>query len=175
LNSIGACFLGYKGSVNVTLNLDQTRASGPCDTLQVRRLPRGDRLQDQERRPNLLFYANDSLSTSASGRADNATIRSGIEGMALTNTCTNAGISVQLPYYSSASFQLMDTNSEHTNTDLLTDRDNDWWQVEWRVNKSNTAGWFVGNNLQTYYSSGPDFDLFFFINVPILTKIQITD
>lgn len=175
LDSIGSCFLGYKGSVNVTVNIDQTRSSGPCDTLQVRRLSRGEQLTDIQRRPNVQFYANETLSVDASTRADNAQVRGGIAGMALTNTRTNAGLSVQLPYYSAASFQLMDLNSEQTNTDLLTDRDNDWWQVEWRVNKSNSTGWFIGNNLQSYYSSGPDFDLFFFINVPILTKIQITD
>lgn len=175
LLSIGSCYLGYKGSVNVTLNMDQTLGTNFMDTMAVRRLPRGETLTLSLRQPWLARYASDNLAYSVLARTDNSRLNSGIEGMALTNTRTNAGLSVQLPYYSSSSFQLMDVLSEYSNTDLLTDRNNDWWQIEWRTNKSNTTNWFVGNNLQTYYASGPDFDLFFFINVPILNRIQITD
>jgi hypothetical protein len=172
LLSIGSCFIGYKGSTNVTVNIDQTRGSIPIDTLQVRRVARGYLLTNAFRRPHLTLYSDESLSDEQAARSNNFQAKTGIEGMALTNTRTNAGMAAQLPYYSSAGFQVMDVTSEYSNEDLLTDRNSDWWQVEWRMNKSaSTDVWFVGNNLNLYYSSGPDFDLVFFINVPILTTV----
>lgn len=171
--SFSTCFIGYKGSVNVNVNVDQPVSTTAIDTLSVYRLAHGDGLSAANRRPSLYVYSNPSVSLSVNAKNDIIATDAGRAGLALTNTKTNAGMSVQLPYYSSSGFQMCDPRREYNNQDNFTDRNNDWWRIEWRYNKNNVATSTSGALTSVYYATGPDFDLVFFINVPVMTAISV--
>jgi hypothetical protein len=172
--AIGSCFIGYKGSVNVTVNVDQPLGTTSVDTLSVARIANGDALAANRREPWTVTYFDTTVSAAAATRQMVSLADSGRAGMALTNTKTNAGLSVQLPYYSNAAFSLFNPFNEYNNQDTLTDTDNDWWGLEWRYNKAATATTATGSVASAYYATGPDFDFLFFINVPVLTMQVIT-
>jgi len=171
--SFSTCFIGYKGSVNVNVNVDQPNVTTAVDTLSVVRIANGDILTAAERRPSLYVYSNPSASLSLNARADIIATDAGRAGCALTNTKTNAGLSVQLPYYSNSGFQMCDPRREYNNQDNFTDRNNDWWRIEWRYNKNNQATSTSGALTSVYYATGPDFDLVYFINVPVMTLVAV--
>lgn len=168
-----SCFIGYKGSVNVTLNVDQPSTGAVIDTLAIGRKPFGNTLTSTQRLPSLDVFGEPAVSIDLNTRSDLQATNSGIEGYALTNTRTNAGMAAQLPYYSNSGFTLVDLTKEYNNRDTLSDGDNDWWQATWRYNKVSGADLLSGSILNAYYATGPDFDLVFFLNVPVLSAISI--
>nr|ULF99943.1 MAG: hypothetical protein [Marnaviridae sp.] len=174
LTIIGSCFIGYKGSTNVTVNLDQPRDGPVVDTLTVSRRAYGEALSTSFRLPTLEVLGDPGQSIDSNTRADIIVTRSGAEGMALTNTKTNAGMAAQLPYYSRAAFSLMQPLQEYNNRDTLTDANNDWWETTFRYNKASGTNLLSGTLASIYYASGPDFELVFFINVPIMTLVSVT-
>lgn len=174
LVAIGACFMGYKGSVNVTVNVDQPTGAPIVDTLSVCRIANADGLVANRRAPWTVTYFDTAVSAANATRQMIALADSGRAGMALTNTKTNAGLSVQLPYYSNSAFSLFNPFNEYNNQDTLTDNNNDWWGLEWRYNKAASATTATGSVASVYYATGPDFDFLFFINVPVLTMQVIT-
>lgn len=172
--SFSTCFIGYKGSVNVNVNLDQPVSTTAVDTLSIQRISNGDSLSAAARRPSLYTYSNPAASLAVNARADIIATDAGRAGMALTNTKTNAGLSAQLPYYSQSGFQMCDPRREYSNQDNFTDRNNDWWRIEWRYNKNNSATSTSGALTSVYYATGPDFDLVYFINVPVMTLVSVS-
>lgn len=144
------------------------------DTITVGRTPYGDTLPAGNRLPTLDILGEAALSIDRNTRFDIQAVKSGIAGLALTNTRTNAGMAAQLPYYSKAAFSVMDPLNEYNNRDTLSDANNDWWEIAWRFNKAAGADLLTGSLVNTFYSTGPDFDLIFFINVPIMTLVGIT-
>nr|WPR18032.1 MAG: capsid protein [Picornavirales sp.] len=174
LLAIGSCFVGYKGSVNVTVNVDQPVLNTPLDSLMVYRVQNGSTLSSAQRSPqNTVLYRTD-LSAANATRIAMVNLDSGRAGMALTNTKTNSGMSVQLPYYSETLFTLMNPYNEYNNQDTLTDANNDWWNVEWRHNKPANITSLTGSMTSVYYASGPDFDFVYFLNVPTLTMVSVS-
>jgi hypothetical protein len=171
--SFSTCFIGYKGSVNVNVNVDQPNITTAVDTLSVMRICNGDGLTAAERRPSLHVYSNPSATISLNAKSDIIATDAGRSGCALTNTKTNAGLSVQLPYYSNSGFQMCDPRREYSNQDDFTDRNNDWWRIEWRYNKNNQTSSTSGALTSVYYATGPDFDLVYFINVPVMTLVSV--
>lgn len=172
--ALSSCFIGYKGSVNVNVNVDQPSSSLAADTLAIYRLQNGKSLSAANRRPSLYVYSNPAVSAAVNARGDLVASDAGRAGLALTNTKTNAGLSAQLPYYSSSAFQMCDARREYSNTDNFTDRNSDWWRIEWRYNKDSSTTSSRGSLTSIYYATGPDFDLIYFINVPVLTAVSIT-
>jgi len=168
--TVGSCFIGYKGSVNVTANVNQDYNTSVVDTLQVSRVPMGYLLTSFERRnfTRQLQSAGNSVSVNA---ANLNSLSSFAAGVALTNTRTNTGMSAQLPYYSSSAFQLFNLATEYNNQDTLTGANNDWWRLEWYENKEVAA--LSNSAVSVFYGTGPDFDLVFFINVPIFSSVNI--
>jgi hypothetical protein len=174
LVAMSSCFVGYKGSVNVTVNVDQPSIVGGVDTLTVYRLAFGGSLAATSRRPGVAVIQNATLSSAAKARSSLLNTSSGRAGQALTNTKTNAGLSVNLPYYARSGFALCNMYNEYSNQDSLCDNNSDWWNIEWRYNKTNAATTSNGTQTTVYYASGPDFDLVFFVNVPVLTLVSVT-
>jgi hypothetical protein len=172
--AITSCYIGYKGSVNVTVNVDQANTGTDIDSLSIMRLQDGAGLTSGERRPNFNVLLNNAATPSTNARNAIRILDSGATGQALTNTKTNAGLSAQLPYYSGAGFTVSDLYAEYSNTDALSDGKSDWWQVEWRYNKSSSVDSLQGNLTNVFYSTGPDFDAIYFINVPILNLVVVT-
>jgi len=171
IHLVASCFAGYKGSVNVAINYDQAQGGqGFLDTLSVVRMSEGTYLTSTSRRPNnTSFLAN---APNIGNAALNRSAWSGSSGMALTNTRTNTGLVVNLPYYSSAGFQLWNPYTEYSNQDSLCDANNDWWQIEARVMQASNTPACV-HTTALYYGTGPDFDVVFFVNVPVLTSVGI--
>lgn len=173
LVSIGSCFIGYKGSVNLNVNID-TAMEGPefLDTVSIGRRCNGSVASSSSRRPVL---ANLSVAASSNVNQDqlNSQLETGVSGMVLTNTKTNTGLSANLPYYANSGFQLMNMFGEYNNQDSLSDANNDWWLIQFRVPVL-AATTTPSTLTSVWYGSGPDFDLVYFINVPILTAVTIT-
>lgn len=171
---LGACFMGYKGSVNLTINVDQPVTNCDVDTLCVYRVANGDALSAAARTPQAFSLFTTTGSAAVNTRDGLLATDAGRAGMALTNTKTNTGLSVQLPFYSSAAFSLFNPFNEYNNQDTLCDTNNDWWNIEWRYNKAATATTATGSLTSVYYATGPDFDFVYFINVPVLNLVSVT-
>nr|QUS52704.1 polyprotein [Mute swan feces associated picorna-like virus 8] len=171
--TLGSCFIGYKGSVNITANVDQNILNSEVDTLQIQRISGASVLGAGERRARNTFAYSTASSQSVQVSGMNSSMSSGVTGMALTNTRTNTGLSVALPYYSNTAFQLMNPANEYNNQDTFTNANSDWWELEWRENKPVTSGNTL-SSVTVWYSTGPDFDFVFFVNVPILSNVAIT-
>jgi hypothetical protein len=173
ITMIASCFIGVKGSVNVTVNVDQPSSGPVVDTIAINRLGTTPSAS-VDRLPSLSVYGEPGLSIDNNTRIDTRTTRSGLEGMALTNTRTNTGMVAQIPYYSPCGFNIVDPLRDYSNQDSLTFGNSDWFEVSWRFNKASGTNAFSGSLASVYYATGPDFDLVFFINVPILTSVSIT-
>lgn len=170
LLAICSCFIGYKGSVNVAINVDQPVSSaGAADTLSISRVTDGGNLVASARIPS-----NASI---WGGPSDSFQLRAypgGAEGMGLTNTKTNTGMVANLPYYLPSGFSLFDAYGEYSNTTQFTSNVNDWWEMNFRYNKPSGTTSLTGAAFTLFYGSGPDFDVVFFINVPVLTSVGFT-
>lgn len=170
---IANCFIGYKGSVNVTANIKpgpNALQSGYVDHLTIDRVPDAANLAAGNRVPN--FQTGLTADTPVVGTKFANSQRTGLSGRTLTNTRTNASIQANLPYYSSSGFYIGDLYTTYNNTDTLTDANNDWWELVAQF--PSAAATPVISFFDVYYGTGPDFDVVFFINVPIETAITMT-
>jgi len=164
---VTACFVGYKGSVNVTANVRQTLLApnaGYVDHMSIDRVPDGRNLSAASRKPNsstLTLAASTNLAALANNQ-----IRPGVSGKALTNTRTNTSISANLPYYANSAFMVADLSTTYNNTDVYSGANNDWWELAIQTPSSGSMG--QGGALDVYYGTGPDFDCVFFLNTPIV-------
>lgn len=160
------CFAGYSGSTNVTINAlgTENTSTGYVDSLSVTRATY-DLDAPEQRRPQQNVI--DSGTSAAFGAVTSTLLRqSGASGMALTNTRTNAGLSVNLPYYNSAAFYVADPYKTYNNGDSLSGANSDWWQAQ--ATYPVTSSMLKEPLFDIYYGSGPDFNLHFFVCCPIL-------
>lgn len=89
-------------------------------------------------------------------------------GTALTDQRTQAGLSVNIPYYSNYNFQFV--NPTYADLGSTVDGSHlDNIQVAYSVNKGTSAG--VTQNLNVWAGYGLDYNFFFFINCPSLYLI----
>ncbi len=166
------CFVGYKGSANITANVINTSpvSNGFVDHMSVKRASKYGITNSTARRPYVArFRVDETISNYGSVNARQALLadkESGYSGMALTNTRTNTGLSANLPYYSPASFFMSDLGANYSNTETLTGSNEDWWLVKATQVTETSSVTFP--HIELYYSSGPDFNVFFFINTPTL-------
>lgn len=170
---IANCFIGYKGSVNVVANYKPgggALLSGYTDHLAIDRVPDASNLSATGRRP----YRQDLNigATLVAGAIYANGERSALSGRTLTNTRTNASISANLPYYSNSGFYISDLYTTYNNTDTLTDANNDWWELV--LQKPTSTGNRADNIMDLYYGTGPDFDVVYFINVPLERTITMS-
>jgi hypothetical protein len=177
ITSIGSCFIGYKGSVNVTTNFNAPNGITWLDTLSLTRQQDARSISSASRRPTVVEIP-DNLTTSSNNRASNTLLTtgcySGVTGRALTNPRTNTGLAANIPYYGQSGFRLFNMYNEYNNQATLTDNNVDWWC--WVAKYQKPAGVTTTGQatLDAYYATGPDFDLVFFINVPLLNTVLST-
>lgn len=169
---IANCFVGYKGSVNIIGNYKPgggALLSGFADHLTLDRVPDGSNLNAASRRPTRQdLTAGGTLGAKAIyGNGQ----RSGLSGRTLTNTRTNASLAANIPFYSNSGFYISDLYTTYNNTDTFTDANNDWWELA--LQKPTSTANRGDNYLDVYYGSGPDFDVIYFINVPIERTITM--
>nr|ULF99992.1 MAG: hypothetical protein [Marnaviridae sp.] len=165
---ISMCFIGFKGSTNVTVNYEGTERV--YTTLGISRLQQGASLVNQLRRPNITTVA--ASSTVGIKARNYALYDSGAAGAAITNTRTNTGMVANLPFYSASGFHVVDPDGYYNNQDDVTTANDDWWAIRARCTTSATTD-FDNTFATVYYSSGPDFNTVFFINVPILVRTPV--
>jgi hypothetical protein len=172
INWVVTCFVGFKGSVNVTFNHNQLSTSQSVDSLSVTRVSTGPTLSAAARRRDYWTQSTvDSTSDSSINRTYNRFIErwgeDGISGSALTNQKTNTGLSVNLPYYANSGFLITDPYIQYSNEDTITSGNSDWWRFRYKVRKDPTKYTLRPNIIEMYYSTGPDFDVVFFLNCPV--------
>jgi hypothetical protein len=168
---IGNCFIGSKGSTNVTVNAEMSNVANGAfayDHLSINRVPYGGTLVAASRAPNV---NNMGGAVAVQQRLANIALASGTTGMGLTNTRTNTGLVANLPYYANAGFNMFDLSRLYSNGDTFSDGNNDWYEL--RLKKPHATGTSsMQNALATlYWGSGPDFDLVFFINCPLMYSV----
>nr|ULF99922.1 MAG: hypothetical protein [Marnaviridae sp.] len=166
----GNCFIGHKGSVNVAVNSGQSNVTNGAiyyDTSQITREQYGSTLSI----PNLPRMVNLEGTSTSQTRNGMIEFTSGATGVALTNTRTNAGMVANLPYYANSGFNIFDLYKLYSNGDSFTDNNNDWYKHE--LDKPHPTGTSSFQNAfsSIYYGTGPDFDLVFFINCPLMNEI----
>jgi len=181
LNWTVACFLGYKGSTNWTVNVVR-EAIGDADyehsTVGVGHASIGRMtvISNSDRTPFTFAMANTS-STSLRMQLMNGDDQSNYRnlgdaqsGLALTNQLTQAGLSANLPYYCSSKFLYTYPVNYYANSAAIMnidDQNNDWFKFTTvRTIKNGT----IDSNLYTqfYCGTGPDFNVVFFICVPVV-------
>lgn len=177
LTAITACFVGYKGSVNVSANF-RASSTAPvyADSFLLSR--RGDARTALaiNRQPYISFVAastTKAIIANVANRSSAFSDDSGLSGVALTNTRTNTGLSANLPYYVNSGFLVSDMTREYNNTQTLGGTQDDWWTLRAKYSKGAVVT-TTDTLIDVYYGSGPDFDLVFFLNVPILHQVNIT-
>jgi len=165
---IQTCFIGTKGSTNWTFNVlnHNGKETVPLESLGVCRTA-----EISDNKPSYKVVPG-TLGTSQLMREHNCTAgieRQGAQGMALTNQWTQAGLSVNLPYYSRFKFQINNLNFGYSTSDAKTDEaSRDWYQLT--VKRGIDVNTTDANVLiDTYVGTGPDFDFVFFLNCPVYT------
>lgn len=165
---VSNCFIGFKGSVNVTANVKQgagATLAGYVDVLSIDRVNDGGGLSDIQRRLNETFLVTTDPRTNAAYFHN--TIPSGVTGKALSNTRTNASVTANLPYYNNAGFYVTDLYKTYNNTDGFSGANADWYYLTVQVPTDANAK-TNQSSVDVYYGTGPDFDLVFFINTPVI-------
>lgn len=165
---IANCFIGSKGSVNVTANV-KTGANasngGWVDVLSIDRVADGSSLSSADRRQKVTaVLASDNLNTNTYFQN---TIPAGITGKALSNTRTNASVAANLPFYANSAFHVVDLYTTYNNTDSFSGANNDWFTLTIQT-PTETTNKIFQSSADVYYGTGPDYDLIFFVNTPTI-------
>lgn len=171
INWILPCFIGYKGSVNITVNLVNGDTGQMMDELSIERLSIGRTLSAAERRPQ---YFTNVYGASASTSALNKNFQvqrnwghDGFNGNALTNQKTNTGLVANLPYYVNSLFLITDPYVQYSNEDPISNADCDWYKYSFTYNNKNASANAMREiHSCIYYATGPDFDVVFYLNCP---------
>lgn len=173
VNWLTRCFIGYKGSVNYNVNVTSQASTitNPASYISVTR--RSDVVgADMRPRAAALLSGNSTSQLMKDYNTDVAVDTQGAAGMALTNQYTQAGLAVNLPYYSRSKFLVSNLLLNYPTSTTAWEVEKDTFDLS--VKKSVTlAGTTDGNMvLDIMYGTGPDFDVIYFLNCPPV--IQLT-
>lgn len=161
LTWISQCFLGCRGSVNYRFNLN-TKLDVPC--FSVSRPPLTNNVY-----LNTSDYSNYIPSSATSSLARNLPTLCDFSGLSLTNTKTNTGLNVSIPFYSKYKFRT--TSPNYPIGSGVDDTRLDWYQLLTILNPkadSNATSTYSGGNIAIYVGAGTDYSPIFFCNVPTL-------
>lgn len=161
LTWLSAAFLGTRGSINYTLNVD---ALNPIKTMNIAR-------QTITKLPAFVSAVSTLTVGSNSANASFLVYTAGLTfsgaGTALNNQLTNSTLSVQLPMYSAYKFNTTtpsnasatvsqdDTSTQNFRFTLISDKN-----VSAATGQASAINWYV--------AAGTDFGLHFFLNVPTI-------
>nr|ULF99988.1 MAG: hypothetical protein [Marnaviridae sp.] len=172
LSLLANCFLGYKGSTNYNFNVVNNvgKTTNPVQSVSVCRVDNIDTAITPS-----AYSTGVSNSTSQFARnlnVANTSDLSGATGMALTNQVTQAGLSVNLPYYSNYKFFFNNVDNSYSSTVNGDGKTRDWFQLIVRRGITNNS---ADSDLliDVYVGTGPDFNLIFFLNCPVLTFLNV--
>lgn len=170
LNWVLPVFVGYKGSVNMTVNVVNNFNGYQLDRIEVCRRNLAQSTTDAQRRPDYFTLA-DSLTRDVKQKQLNTAYKWGhdcVAGAALTNQKTNAGLVVNLPYYVNSKFLITSPYVQYSNTDAVSNSALDWFELDVSIYKNNADTYPKGMYFQVFYASGPDFDVVFNLGCPIV-------
>jgi hypothetical protein len=164
------CFIGVKGSVNWTFNTIDNNGKNTValGSTAVCRNP-----EPLERVP----YSFSSAATNSTSQAmknfnTGAFIeRQGAQGMALTNQYTQAGLSVNIPYYSRMKFQINNPDTYYGGGGDPDDKGVDWYEYTLKRGIPTSGTTDADVLIDVFVGTGPDFDFVFFINCPVYTYL----
>jgi hypothetical protein len=167
---ITTCFIGYKGSVNWTFNVvdNDGKASRALEHMSVARKPYVYSGQNKPRAYSNNGGSNGMFQMMRNYNTGNDIEQQGATGMALTNQYTQTGLSVNLPYYIKSKFIINDLDDLYAyGTQNGDDAGHDWYEFSLKRGVVyNTADMDV--LVDIYCGTGPDFDVVFFINCPMV-------
>jgi len=160
-----ACFVGYKGSVNWTLNARMVGSANTVTHVSVCRntdtpsvKPTGSSILNSSSKSTIAYKMNDE------GWAIDA---SGASGIALTNQVTQAGLSFNIPYYNNYKFEVANFNKIYNASVSGWGVERDYYNIHvFRKNTLNTPDNDL--SIDAYCGTGPDFDFVYFLNCPVL-------
>lgn len=163
------CFIGYRGSTNYTFNtcrFDGTNV--PNSSLSV------CRITDNSSATYPTAYTTSGVSNSYSQFMKNINTNStfkesGGGGMALTNQLTQAGLSVNLPYYTNQKFIPYDLRN-FTTADGQPKKARDYFNFQLKKYVNTAADNAIV--VEIYFGTGPDFDLVYFLNCPPIFSLS---
>lgn len=170
INYVSACFIGNKGSVNITVNgMYNTNGVGSALT----KVAVARRTTDNPAGYTPRQWATGSANGTSQFMASiNQRLfeTNGAAGMALTHQHTQAGLSVNLPYYSQVKFQVINLPRLYNYSAPPAGMENDIWDLY--IRRGTTAGTQDYTTiLDIFYGTGPDFDLIYFLNVPLVCTL----
>lgn len=172
LNWISQCFVGERGSINLRANyIGQDIAS----SLRIYRAQQWTAVPLS--RSGYLTYAGSSLGVNNLARNTCAVTLNDAGGVSMTNTRTNTGLSVSLPFYSIFKFistspttRTLGSDTDLTSVDAIT-LDT---QITPRLSNTVNVNYKDGYKIDLYYAAGTDYSLLFFLNVPTLYRYLST-
>jgi hypothetical protein len=176
LTWIKSCFLGYKGSTNWTFNVMYHDYNGTTveSTFAVTSASVVRNPEAANNKP-FAFSAAGTNTTSAMMKNFNTGAlidRQGATGMALTNQFTQAGLFVNLPYYSRFKFLINDNSSDYSLADAdQCEKNLDWFEFNLKRPIAANSTSDLKMSIDVYVGTGPDFDVVFFINCPVYTYL----
>jgi hypothetical protein len=153
-------FIGMRGSVNWRFNADQTGLAQTIYSSRVSRICWSN---------NLWFYYTQTtdpvaLSQNETSRWYSIQYGNDASGSSLTNQLTQSGLGVNFPFYSQFKFHFVDPTKRGKNVDTADDSDIHALYYINCTSATNTNGKY--HHVDKYFSTGPDFQLFFWINIP---------
>lgn len=160
------CFVGYKGSTNYVINTSQFNGKYSVAVPSISVVRSGKFLPSSNKPYSV------ALPTTGSGSAlakilntDDKIEDSGGAGMALTNQYTQAGVSVNLPFYTASKFFVNNLDTYYGLTATGDDSNEDWFVA---TTKRGIVNNVVDQDLTVDFlcGTGPDFNLIFFLNCP---------
>jgi len=161
LTWVSQCFLGCRGAINYRVNTNRS-----ADTVNLRVLRTNSYTND----PMTKALQSSFAATSATQTQPRLTLQyhNDTSGVSVTNTKTNTGLNVSIPYYSKYKFRT--TSATYTILGNSADDSNlDWYQAMVDVNPTAEGGTNLKNaGFQIYMGAGTDYSPIFFVNVPTL-------
>lgn len=168
INWVLPVFVGYKGSVNVTINCQSNNSLTFYDRMEVCRRNTVQSVQSEERRPKY-YQLLDTTSVNQRGKLMNSNSfwgHDGLSGMALTNQKTNSGLVVNLPYYTRSKWLTTEPTAQYSNQDIISDSQDDWFDFQANFTRNSSTVPYLGQVWYFYYATGPDFDVVFNLGCP---------
>jgi hypothetical protein len=162
LTWISQCYLGCRGAVNYRFNLNTKLDAVDFNAVRT--------TNNSSTTLSTSTYRALNTTTTAASMALSRPNLIDHTGMSLTNTKTNTGLNVSIPYYSKYKFRT--TSSRYTTVGSSSDDSNlDWYQVNTILNPaadSNASTTYNNIGFEAFIGAGTDYSPIFFVNVPTL-------
>lgn len=155
---VAPCFIGQRGGTVLSVN---PSTNGGVQNISIVR---------SQREKNIANYTEQYTNTSASNSVINRVLINSkmpedVAGGSITNVRTAAGLQCHVPFYSRYRFDDTNPSLFRTGNSLL---DTDTDSVILGMNCAGEADSISNTRYDIYYGAGIDYNLFFYLNVPVM-------